>query len=273
MNVIVTYLFTKLNQPREVKWFTNALYVFLLCKILIYTSQLNELFSESALIFNRPYVSNSIKDVAFVLTNNYSYPLAIVFLFSITTACVLLLIGKSNYIIKFLLWLLVLNLHNYLYPIITAGEFLVNQLLFFNIFLTSNSSTNVNSNNFKIGLHNTALIALKTQVCLAYFIAALFKLQCAEWLNGQALQQITAIHMFSNYFLASTSNFILMCATYLVLGYQLMFPVIVFNNNLKKYVLGFGILQHLFIAFVMGLTSFGFVMIICYILFLKYNYK
>jgi hypothetical protein len=52
-----------------------------------------------------------------------------------------------------------------------------------------------------------------------------------------------------------------------VLGYQLLFPVLVWIKKIKKMFLLLGILMHLYIAFVMGLVEFGSVMIISYIIF------
>jgi hypothetical protein len=54
---------------------------------------------------------------------------------------------------------------------------------------------------------------------------------------------------------------------YLVIWYQLLFPVLVWIKPIKKWYLLAGIVQHLFIAFVLGLPSFGLIMIVAYAIF------
>ncbi len=247
------------------------MYLFIIYKIFINVIHFDTLFSAHNLIYSAPKHTGSIRDLAYLLTNYYSNITSIICL---TTAFLLACIGlfkKSNYITNTVLWLSLINLNNYLYPTLTAGDYLLNQLLLFNIFFSFKPSTHPFIQDLKTALHNTALIGIKVQICLAYFLAALFKLSDADWLDGTALWDTIQIPEYSNALLACLPMPVCTGLTYLTIIYQLTFPIMVFISSTKKYVFTFGIIQHLIIALAMGLFSFGIIMMICYILFLKYD--
>ena len=273
MKLITTYLFDFKHQPREIKWFKNALSLFILYKVCVYIYLFPELFSEHRFIFlsNKPV--NFLIDTAFFLSNNYSILLAICMISAIGLFSVLEIINKSNYFIRFFLWLIILNLTNFLYPTLTCGDYLLNQLLLFNIFLTNKSFKNSIINELSTLIHNIALIGIKMQVCLVYALAAWFKINDANWLNGSAIYDIFQIPEYSNTVFYSLPEWFCTISTYVVLVYQLGFCILVWIKPIKKYILALGIFQHLVIAFGMGLFSFGIIMIVCYILFLNYDYK
>jgi hypothetical protein len=165
----------------------------------------------------------------------------------------------------------VMNLTAFLYPTLTAGDYLLNQLLFFNIFFTKKQSTSLIVNDIKTALHNTALFAIKLQVCLAYFLAAYFKIMDDSWITGAAIFQTFQIPEFSNDVLALIPYSVCVVLTYFTIAYQLSFAFLVWFRPFKIYLFSFGIMQHLLIALGMGLFQFGIIMCICYILFLKYD--
>ena len=169
------------------------------------------------------------------------------------------------------MWLVVTNLTNFLYPTLTAGDYLLCNLLFFNCFFIPKESTHLVLNDLKTAMHNASLVAIKIQVCLAYFIAAYFKVTDASWLEGYAIYQTFQIPEFSNSFLHSLPYSFCFVLTYLTMIYQMSFSVLVWFRPFKIYLFSFGILQHLAIAVGMGLFGFGIIMTICYILFLKYD--
>lgn len=272
MDTIIAYFFNKKNQVKEIGWFRNALYLFLLYKAFVYIYQFRFLFSDERLIYHHVKYVNFIVNIAFFLNNHYSVFFAAACIFLITTLALLGLLKRSNFATNFLLWLIVLNLTNFLYPTLTAGDYLLNQLLFFNCFLFSKVSVNIMWNDVKTALHNMSLIAIKAQVCLAYFLAGYFKVIDDSWTSGEAIYQTFQIPEFSNALFASIPHSLCVILTYITIVYQLSFPFLVWFRPFKIYLFSFGILQHLFIAFGMGLVSFGLVMIICYILFLKYDY-
>ncbi len=272
MNKITAYFFNTQNQPKEIGWFRSALYLFLLYKVFLYVVQFKALFSNDRLIYHTVKHINFIIDVSFFLNNHYSISLAIVFISSVAILSLVGLFKKSNFFTNLILWFTVINLSNFLYPVNTGGDYMLNQLLLFNCFLLPSKSRHLMINDFKTLLHNTSLLALKIQICLAYFIAAYYKITDSSWIDGVAVYQTFQVPEFSNSLFQSIPFVITVFLTYLTMIYQISFPFLVWFRPFKIYLFSFGILQHLFIAFGMGLVSFGIVMIICYILFLKYDY-
>lgn len=272
MNKITTYLFSVKHQSKEIGWFRNALYLFILYKVFLYSTQFDALFSSHKLIYQSIKHVNFITDMMYFLNNNYSPVVAVFFIVTISILSIIGLLKKSNYLFDFVLWFCVINLSNFLYSVQTGGDYMLNQLLLLNCFLVPKDSNNLIVNDIKTALHNSALLALKIQICLAYFIAAYYKVIDPSWIDGSAVYKTFQVPEFSNSLFQSVPYSITVVLTYLTMVYQLSFPFLVWFRPFKIYLFSFGILQHLFIAFGMGLVSFGLVMIICYILFLKYDY-
>lgn len=223
------------------------------------------------MIYTQQAFPGGIKNIPFLLNNHYSKTFAISCIALVAVLSLLGLFRRSNYITNLLLWLLVLNLNNYLYATLTSGDYLLNQLLFFNIFFSSKPGASPFFNDLKTAFHNMALAGIKIQVCLAYFLAAWFKLTDAAWLHGSAVHQIFQIPEYTNGLLMSLPLWLCIVLNYATMAYQLLFPLTIWFRSCKIYLLAFGIIQHLVIAFCMGLFSFGIIMIICYLLFLKYD--
>jgi hypothetical protein len=273
LNYIITYLFNTRKQPKEINWFRNSLYLFLLYKVVVFLFQFKALFSDERFIYHHVKHINAVVDSVFFLNNHYSVFLVFCFIFGVGALSIIGLLKKSNYISNAILCMLIMNFTAFLYPTLTAGDYLLNQLLFFNIFFSINSSASIVVDDIKKVLHNSALLAIKLQVCLAYFLSAYFKIADDSWTSGAALYTIFQIPEFSNSFLAAIPYTICMALTYFTIAYQLSFAFLVWFRPFKIWLFSFGILQHLLIAFGMGLFQFGMIMCICYILFLKYDYS
>lgn len=267
MNKITTYFFNRQNQLVEVNWFRKALYLFLIYKAITYVYFFDELFSNESFIYHHVQFTDVLQNASYALNNFYTPVLGAV---SITLMALLSLLGLfrlSNYVTNALLWYVVLNVSYFLYPTLTGGDYLLNQLLLFNVFLTSKKTQHT----FKMVFHNVGLVAIKIQVCLAYFLAGLYKLLDASWLSGTAVYDTIQIPEYSNALLVSIPFVLWVIINYLTIIYQLCFPVLVWLPRTKLYILAFGFTQHLLIAFAMGIFSFGILMLITYFLFLKYD--
>jgi hypothetical protein len=271
MSRIIDYFFNTKKQVKEIGWFRNALYLFLLYKVCVYLIQFQSLFSNERLIYHEVKHVNIVISSVYLLNDHYSVLLGVFFIILTAIFSIIGLLKKSNYISNILLWIVVMNLTNFLYPTLTAGDYLLCNLLFFNCFFIPKESVNVTLNEIKTAIHNAFLIAIKLQVCLAYFIAAYFKITDASWLEGYAIYQTFQIPEFSNSFLQSLPYSFCLVLTYLTMIYQLSFSVLVWFRPFKIYLFSFGVFQHLAIGLGMGLFGFGIIMTICYILFLKYD--
>jgi len=273
LNYLTTYLFQTKKQTREIEWFRNALYLFLLYKVFVYLIQFKVLFSNERIIFHQVKHINIVNDFVFFLNNHYSVTLAAVFICGVGALSIVGLLKKSNYITNGILWVLIMNLTSFLYPTLTAGDYLLNQLLLFNCFFVSKESSGAVWNDIKTALHNTALIVIKLQICVAYFLAGYYKFIDESWISGSAVYQTFQIPEFSNSMFASIPHWLCSVLTYTTIAYQLSFAFLVWFRPFKIYLFSFGIMQHLLIALGMGLFQFGIIMCICYILFLKYDYQ
>jgi hypothetical protein len=177
------------------------------------------------------------------------------------------------YLYDLVLWFLVLNLHNKFYPTLTGGDFLLNQLLFFNCFISGNHEVKKSVfNEIRICLHNLGAIAIITQICFVYFVSGITKLMDETWMSGSAVSMVSQVDHFSLYshFRFSKDSALANLLTYVVMFYQLLFPVLIWFSKIKKPLIIFGIIIHLYIALGMGLFTFGLVMLIGYIFFWPY---
>lgn len=256
----------------QVQWFKRLLYLFLVIKSCYFFCNFDLFFGENSIVFVTPQKIGFFKSFAFLLYNSESIGLSKIFITSVLLLSILnLFIKRFHFIPDLLLWLLVVNLNNRVYPALTGGDNLLNQFLFFNCFLSfSFQSTKTWQGELKVCLHNLAVMAIIIQICILYLLSALAKLNDPGWLSGKAIIAVAQIKHFSLFSFLSYSRSldpILIFLNYVVLFYQLLFPVLVWIKKVKKPLLIIGILMHLYIAFVMGLVSFGFVMIIGYVFF------
>lgn len=223
------------------------------------------------MVLNVPLSTGRLQDLAFWLNNHASPAMGMVFILVSGALSLAGLFRRGGYLANGLLWLTVINLHAALYASLTAGDYLLNQLLFFNIFFSGSPPASAFSRDLANAFHNVALAGVRIQVCLAYFLAAWFKLTDASWLDGSALQAIFQVPEYSSAFLAALPPWLCLASTYATLTYQLLFPFTIWLRPFKIYLLAFGVAQHLLIAFGMGLFSFSIIMLISYLLFLEYD--
>lgn len=254
------------------KRFKQLLYLYLIFRALFWMHQYDLLFGEHHLVYSKYLDLGNFKDVAFILLNSHSTALSLFFLIGLfLLSSFNLFFEKYRFLPDVLICLIVLNLHYKIYSSLTGGDFLINQLLFFNIFLSLQINSSSNKwKQFLLLLHNGAVLSIIIQICIVYFLAGLAKLIDVDWQKGMALIYISDVEQFkliptpnSNYL----SKAILIFLNYLILLYQILFAVLVFIKRIKKPVLVFGIAMHAYIILFMGLFWFGLIMMICYIFF------
>jgi len=252
--------------------FKQWLYVYLIFRAIYWLNQYNLFFGKNALVFSSFRNMGNFKDLAFILMNSHSDTLGYYFLFSLMLLCALALFFQSTRLFAdIFIWLLVINLHYKIYASLTGGDYLINQLLFFNIFLGLKWARLPQKYQFITNLlHNGSVLAIITQVCLLYFLSGMAKIVDLNWQQGDALIIVAKVNQFK---LIETphhlyiSKLALMLLNYLILLYQVLFPVLVFINKIKKPILIFGICMHLYIIAFLGLFWFGLIMIMTYIFF------
>lgn len=269
MNKIVTYFFNQLHFTDEAKWLRKLLAFFVIYKCFYWFSDYSLLFSGESIVFKNDTILPFWQWPAFVLFRSDSGIVSVVFLgLTFLAALYVLFSGERLRLAFLILWFGILNINNNVYPTLSGGDYLFQHLLFFCIFL-SNTKPKLSAvySSLDVALHNTGMIALRVQLCLVYFLAGYAKLLDADWVNGDAITDSLAVHDYSAPFFYKTSSSIGQVLTYLVILYQLLFPILIWIKKIKKWYLLVGVVQHLFIAFAMGLPSFGFIMIVAYAIF------
>lgn len=270
---VLEYIYLVKHQEKEIRWFRNGLYLFLLYRAFSYTINFEALFSASRFVTDNAESMGLRNSLSFALSHYYSPALGALFIALMAFFSILGLLKKSDYFTDGLLWLIIVNTNNFLWYCLTGGDYLLNNLLFFNVFLSFANSSSNSLKDLKVIIHNITLIALKFQICLGYALSAWFKIADESWIQGYAVFEIFQVPEFSNSMLADLPFWFYLLSNYSIFIYQALFPLLIWIRPFKIYLFAFGILQHLIIGLGMGILSFSFVMIICYILFLKYDNK
>ena len=129
------------------------------------------------------------------------------------------------------------------------------------------TSSSMGSNLFS----NLALWAARVQLVILYATAGFYKLQGNLWVKGEALYYVLSTDFYSHPLAKSLmmqSDMLLYAGNYFALGYQLLFPILIWFTKLRMPLLLVGTFFHLSIILVNGVADFGLAMIVCYFIFL-----
>ena len=175
---------------------------------------------------------------------------------------------KGVFIFRFLTWLSGVLLF---YAGVNAfnSSYLLMLLLAFYCIPVNTSTTNISGHIF----NRIAVIAATVQICIVYFLSGLYKLSGEMWVNGDAIYYTLELERFSREWVKNSGmtslSFLMKGANYLILAYQLLFPIIIWIKKWRIPVLIVGTAFHLITMFVMNLWDFGFAMLIGYIIFFR----
>jgi hypothetical protein len=124
---------------------------------------------------------------------------------------------------------------------------------------------------FQSMLGSAAMRLSQIQLCIVYGYSGLNKVQGAAWWKGEALWYILSNPQMAHLNFSWISHFpvLVVIATYSTLFWEVYFPALVWVPKMRYPALIGGVLLHIGIGIVMGLTSFALMMIILYMLFLK----
>jgi hypothetical protein len=268
------WFFKAYQFPFQTYWFKKALYLFVGLKAVAWLCFYELYFGSNAIVYSNYFLPHTFRDAAFLLYSNPSSVLSYFFIIPVFCLCLFAFkFDKYNFIADLLIWFLIININNKIYPTLTGGDYLLNQFLFFNCWLRSAHKTNLSENwrsDLQKFFHNTAIVAVIVHVCVVYFLSALAKCFDENWMSGSALDQINSVHhfrLFSASLGTSAAFAFSPLMNYLIVGYQMLFPILIWIKKIKKLFICFGILMHLYIAVVMGLMEFGTIMLIAYIYF------
>lgn len=274
---LVTYAFADYHLKKQSALFRKLLYGFVVVRAAYWFAYYDLLFGSHSVIPAGSGSYGPVKGLAYLLyfeTNaNISF-YCLIGLLALTLAQIFN--SRYSFVSGILCWFLVLNINNRIYTTLTGGDILLQQLLFFSCLLSPafKEFTKPVVRDLAIFFHNLALVAIVAQICLVYFLSGFSKFNNYHWIHGDALASVLNINYFNPYFLNNAeikNNLFLQLLNYLVLFYQLLFPVLIWIQKIKRPLLLVGILMHLYIMLVMGLVWFGLIMTICYALFWPFS--
>lgn len=156
----------------------------------------------------------------------------------------------------------------------TGGHHLLLLELTFIVFMSFSTSVGTQPGKFqwaKNTIANLARYAVQVQIAIMYLFSGINKLMGEVWESGEAMFYVMSIPEFSHPIamdLAPQLHGLLVVLNYLVLGYQFVFPTLVWFKKLRPWVLFFGLGFHLAIVFVVGIVDFGVIMVLSYLIFL-----
>jgi len=193
-----------------------------------------------------------------------------VFLISILILLLLAVILKVNYVTSVLIFWLSFNVSRFAYPLANGSDYVLNLFLFLSIFLSVTpvfKSKALREKQFIIS--NFAFLFCKIQLALIYVLSGFDKLTSPAWQSGDAIYSIVNLEFFMNPHLTiPESKTLYVVIAWIVILFELSFPVLIWFKRLRIYALAAGIIFHIAIIFMLSLPDFGVVMILLYSLFI-----
>lgn len=167
------------------------------------------------------------------------------------------LLGPARWWAWALIWWLHLNLMNRAWLAGSGGQQLMANALFWCIFLAMRAEP----------ARQLGRWAIRLQLVLAYAATGLQKLMGAHWPDGTALGIVATDAAFGPAWIASCP-WVAKLLTWLILAFQLSFPVVVWFRRLRAGWMLFGFAFHLATAIWMDIPEMGLAFIVCYAIWL-----
>jgi hypothetical protein len=117
---------------------------------------------------------------------------------------------------------------------------------------------------------NLALRLIQVHYCIIYFFAATAKLQGPAWWTGEAMWRAFANYEYQSADMTWLAAFpwALQLITHVTILWELSFAYLIWVRPLRPLMLAIGVLVHLGIGALMGMWTFGLMMIFGYIAFI-----
>lgn len=277
----ISELFTNpFSHYEKVDFFRKCFYLFLLLNTISLLPIAEDLFGYHGIIGTRGWQTNVpiYKQGSNGLINLLSHPLNSTY----SWVYIIFIIGQISFLItgllnilprmsSILIYFFTVNLFMKGYLAFTGGEVLMDLLLFYLIFIQRPKERGGLYSEIQNILNNSFYWIMLIQLCMLYFFSAVYKTFDSNWIAGDAIMYISRIENYSSglmEWMFSENPTISKIMTFLTLGYQFAFPLLVWFKKVKTPFLILGVALQLGISFGMGIFTFGMVMILVYLLFL-----
>jgi hypothetical protein len=147
----------------------------------------------------------------------------------------------------------------------------VDSIAVFFLFCLSMSNAQGKRGTLAATLESMGLRLIQFQVCVIYVYAGFEKLKGTLWWKGEAVWYTVANYQIATMDFSWLAHFpiLIVLATYSTVLWEVYFPVLIWIQPLKRWVLLYGILLHLGIALTVNIPFFAAIMICTYVLFLN----
>ena len=273
-NALAKKLTDSVSNPHVIALFRKCLYLFLLINTLILLPVADEIWGPNNSMISYYNSDAFLLKFLNILSYHHFEDYYLFFVWGQIIFLIIGLTGKYQRLTSIFIYLFSANLYMKATNIQNAGNNVTLLMLIYLIFMNEHSDKNKTSPNLwniiDTTCTNLAFSAAKIQLVVLYAVAGIYKLKGEHWLDGTALYYVLHIDEFSHPFIQkhfTDSAFITYTGTYFTLFFQLSFPLLVWFQYTRKIMLFLGTILHLLIAFGLGITDFGLVMLIMYMLF------
>jgi hypothetical protein len=183
---------------------------------------------------------------------------------------------RPNYFMSIVVGAIALCFYFISFPVANGSDQVMLSLLLFAIPICAAPEI-VRSEKLQViqtGLYNFSRLFCMIYICSIYFISGLDKIGSESWRSGEAITFVGKLkYMVAPTLVDSfpTGDGMKMILSWIVILFELSFPVLVWFRQTRLWVLLFGIVFHLVIFFVLTLPDFGLIMILSYLIFLNDN--
>jgi hypothetical protein len=117
---------------------------------------------------------------------------------------------------------------------------------------------------------NVALRLMQVHLCVVYLFAGMGKLQGSTWWNGEAIWGAIASADYQTWDVTwlAGAMWLINLVTLLSVAWEVSYPFLIWNRTLRPFYLAMAVFVHLGIGALMGMITFGLIMIIANMSFL-----
>lgn len=269
MESIVKKLSSTVIAPSALRLLSFLIYLWFIINIMMIWNIKDMLWGIDNVFYRQGHSNNFLENFFYQLIYDAT---RFKFIFWTHVICAFLSLPEKNwsFIPRILTWLTAWMLFYSAIQAFNSGMMLMMMLAFYcSIVYTKQSSS------YRIVLTNIAYYACIIQIMLVYLVAAVYKLSGEQWLAGSAIYYTLHIDHFSAPFWKNSwmihSALMMKCMTWFGLGYQILFPLIIWIKRGRLLFLLAGIAFHLFIGIFLHLWDFALAMIFAYAVLLHEN--
>lgn len=268
MEQLVNAFTAPLQHTRTAAVFCKALYLYLALKIVLSWGVLID-----AVAFKASGYPQNVLSWLLYAPGEWGKHHMDVFLGLMLAVLVVALWLRPNYITASVVAWLGLSLYRLSFPVSNGSDQVSTVLLFLAIPLSAApQAAHPTVVLFQRGAYHAARLVTQLYVASVYLVSGLDKLGSAAWRSGDAIGMVRGLDYMVN---PSLKGWIpqggpgALFLAWLTIGFELIFPVLVWFRHTRKGVLIAGVVFHLVIGVFLSLPEFAAIMIVSYAVFLR----